>query len=98
RMRETDVASYFSAPYRAPHNIVLGTLIELGPVGLFLLAMFIGPLILRAGWGPEGTIVQAAVASLAVNALFLDVLERKELWLFLGIACGLAYLARHAPS
>ena len=38
---------------RAPHNIVLSTLAELGPVGLVLLALFLGPLLLRRGWGPR---------------------------------------------
>jgi hypothetical protein len=31
-------------------------------------------------------------------AMFLDLFLRKEIWLFTGIACGLAWLARHAKE
>ena len=78
---------------RAPHNIVIGTLGELGLIGLALLAMFLVPISLRRGWGPDATAVQAGLASLLILALFLDVLNRKEVWLFVGFACGLSYLA-----
>lgn len=80
---------------RAPHNLIVGTLVELGPIGLLLLALFLGPLVLFRGWGPNATIVQAALASQLVAALFLDVLaNRKQVWLLIGLAAGLAYLAR----
>ena len=80
---------------RGPHNLVVGTLVELGPIGLVLLALFLGPLILRRGWGPDAATVQAALASLLAAALFLDVLSnRKQVWLLIGLAAGLAYLAR----
>ncbi len=93
RVRETDVGGYDSAN-KAPHNIVIGTMVELGPFGLLLLAAFLGPLVLKRGWGPEGAVVQAALAALVINALFLDLLNRKQFWLIVGIACGLAYLSR----
>jgi len=81
---------------RAPHNIVIGTLGELGLVGFILLVLFLLPLLARRGWGSEAAVVQAALASLMTAALFLDVLSnRKQVWLFLGIAGGLAYLRRH---
>jgi O-antigen ligase len=80
---------------RAPHSIVVGTLAELGWVGLILLALFLLPLILRSGWGPDAVVVQAALVSLLVAALFLDVLaNRKQVWLLIGLAAGLAFLAR----
>ena len=96
RVRDTPVAITDPATLtnRAPHNIVIGTLGELGLVGIVLLAMLLVPLLVRRGWGPDGTAVQAALASLLVLALFLDVLNRKEVWLLIGIACGLAYLDR----
>ena len=78
---------------RAPHNIVIGTLGELGVIGLALLVMFLVPISLRRGWGPDANAVQAGLASLLILALFLDVLNRKEVWLFVGFACGLSYLA-----
>lgn len=89
-----DVLDAANAANRAPHNIVVGTLGELGLVGTALLALFVGPLILRRGWGQEAAAVQAALASLFILALFLDIMNRKQVWLLIGIACGLAYLAR----
>ncbi len=60
-----------------------------------LLATFLLPLVLRPGWGPEAATVQAALASLLTSALFLDILSnRKQVWLFIGFAAGLRYLAR----
>lgn len=95
-VRNSDVGAYSAdnPAYRAPHNIAIGTLAELGPIGLLLLAGFLAPLSLRRGWGPNGPIVQAIVASLVVNAFFLDIVNRKQFWLFLAIACGLAVLRR----
>ena len=81
---------------RAPHNIIIGTLGELGLVGLILLVLFLFPLLARRGWGSESAVVQAGLASLMTAALFLDILSnRKQVWLLLGIAAGLAYLRRH---
>jgi O-antigen ligase len=94
-VRASDVQSWYHLEQRAPHNIVVGILIELGPIGLLLLALFLGPLVLRRGWGPDGAMIQAALASLLTMALFLDVLaNRKQVWLVIGLAAGLAYLAR----
>jgi len=79
-IRET-VAGDLTDVGRAPHNIVIGTLGELGAIGLIMLAMFLGPLLLRRGWGPYGAAVQAILASLMVSALFLDMLgNRKHVW------------------
>ena len=80
---------------RAPHNAVVGTLVELGPIGLALLALALGPLVVRRGWGPDAATVQAMLASLLTLALFLDILwNRKQAWLVIGLAAGLGYLAR----
>jgi exopolysaccharide production protein ExoQ len=77
------------------HNVVMATLIELGAIGLLLLVRFLGPLVLRRGWGPNALTLQAALASLLTAALFLDILaDRKQVWLVIGLAAGLAYLAR----
>lgn len=93
-VRSSAVGVYSSqnGAYRAPHNIAVQTLAELGPVGLALLALFLIPLVVRAGWGPEGPVVQAVVVSLVTSSFFLDMINRKQLWLFLAIACGLALL------
>lgn len=80
-----------------PHNLVVGTLVELGPIGLVLLALVLVPLMLRRGWGPDAPMIQAALVSLVTLALFLDILSnRKQVWLVIGIAAGLAFLARRA--
>lgn len=92
RQSEVTVIAPWRPAFRAPHNLIIGTLGELGTVGLILLALFLGPLLIRPGWGPEAVVVQAALASLVTMALFLDLLNRKETWLVIGLACGLAYL------
>ncbi len=94
-MRSTSV-NYTLAGY-GPHNLVVGTLAELGPIGLLLLAAFVGPFMLRRGWGSEAAVIQASLISLLSLALFLDIFaNRKQVWLVIGIAAGLAYLARRA--
>lgn len=94
-VRASDVSAWDRLQGRAPHNIVLGTIVELGPIGLALLALFILPLVLRKGWGPDAATIQAALASLLTLALFLDLLaNRKQIWLVIGLAAGLAAVAR----
>lgn len=97
-VRASNVSSY-TLSGAGPHNLVIGTLVELGPLGLTLLALFLGPLVIRRGWGPDGAVVQAALASLVTMALFLDIFgNRKQVWLVIGIAAGLAFLARRVRS
>ena len=77
------------------HSILMATLAELGAIGLLLLGLFLGPLVLRRGWGPNAATVRAALASLITAGLFLDVLSnRKQVWLVIGLAAGLALLVR----
>jgi exopolysaccharide production protein ExoQ len=76
------------------HNLVISTLGELGIVGFVLLAVFLVPLVVRRGWGPDADFVQAGLASLVIIAMFQDMLARKELWLLIGMAAGLAYLKK----
>jgi O-antigen ligase len=83
----------------ASHNIVIGTVVELGLVGLGLLALFLVPLVLRRGSGSEATVIQAALAALLVLAFFLDMIgNHKELWLMIGLAAGLTFAARPASG
>jgi O-antigen ligase len=92
-VRSTNV-SYTLSGY-GPHNLVVGTIAELGPIGLLLLAGFVGPYLLRRGWGPEAAAIQASLISLMTLALFLDILSnRKQVWLVIGIAAGLGFLER----
>ena len=96
RIRETDVEiiAPWRPAFRDPHNLIIGTLGELGTVGLIVLAAFLLPHLLRRGWGPDAAVVQAAFAAMIVMAMFLDLLNRKEIWLLIGISWGLAWLAR----
>jgi O-antigen ligase len=97
-MREVAPASYAYTGL-GPHNVVIGTLAELGPVGLVLLGLFVLPLVVNRGWGPEAATVRASIASLMVIALSLDVLtNRKQVWLMIGLAAGLQYLARREAA
>ena len=85
--------------YRAPHNLIISTSAELGLVGLVLLGLFLVPLVLRRGWGPDAQMVRAILAAFMVDSLFLDLFaNRKQVWLIIGIAAGLAFLARRAES
>jgi O-antigen ligase len=96
RVRESDVGVYsLDNPKnvrRAPHSIVIGTMGELGVIGLALLGLFLLPLVMRVGWGPAAEAAQAALAGLLVTALFLDLLNRKQVWLLIGITSGLLFL------
>ena len=80
------------------HNIVISTLGELGIVGLLVLAAFVVPLLVRVGWGPDAPLVGASLGAIVSISLFLDMFDRKETWLFLALASGLAYLRRHPPA
>lgn len=94
-VRASDVASWSKLEGRGAHNVAILTLVELGPIGLLLLVAFLGPLVLRRGWGPEAVAVQAALAALLVQALFVDMFSnRKPVWLVLALAVGLAYIAK----
>ena len=93
--RASNVSSWANLEGRGAHNVVILTLVELGPIGLLLLAAFLGPLVVRRGWGPEALTIQASVAALLFQALFVDMLSnRKPIWLMIGFAAGLAYVAR----
>ena len=64
-----------------------------------LVVLFLVPLVLRRGWGPDAQVVRAILVAFMVDGLFLDIFgNRKQVWLFIGIAAGLAYLARRAES
>lgn len=95
---EATVQGYVYAG-RAPHDLIVASLVELGPLGLTLAALFLVPLALRRGWGEEATAVRAAMASLLTVALFLDVVgNRKQVWLVIGLAAGLWWLRKRAEE
>jgi exopolysaccharide production protein ExoQ len=63
---------------RAPHNVLLGTAVETG----------------LAAKGVRGNVIRVALISLYVQAMFLDILQQKQLWLFLALAFGLGAAQR----
>jgi exopolysaccharide production protein ExoQ len=85
--------------YRPAHNIVISTSAELGLVGLLLLGLFLVPLVIRRGWGPEAQVIRAILAAFMVDGLFVDLFgNRKQVWVIIGIAAGLVFLARRAKE
>jgi len=83
---------------RAPHNLLLGTSVETGLVGCLLLLAFMSAALVQSV-GDRGTVIRVALVSLFVQAMFLDILFQKQLWLFLALAFGLgaAQRVRQAP-
>jgi O-antigen ligase len=77
------------------HNVVVGTLVELGPLGLLILIAFVGSLVLRRGYGVDAPRVQAMLASLLTVSIFVDIFgNQKQVWLLIGCAAGLVFLAQ----
>lgn len=98
-LRASSATSWLYTEGRGAHNLAILTIVELGPIGLLLLAAFLGPLVLRRGWGPMALTIQAVLAALLVQALFVDMFSnRKPVWLVIGLAVGLAYLARRGGA
>lgn len=70
---------------RGSHSIYIGTLVELGVIGLFLLIYTLVEhfkILIRCR-GAESDALKAALLAMLVAAVFLDVLWRKSLWLSL---------------
>jgi O-antigen ligase len=84
---------------RAPHNVLLGVSVETGIVGGALLAAFCATALLRCV-GERGNVIRVALISLLVQSMFLDILQQKQLWLFLALAFGLgaAQRLREVPA
>jgi O-antigen ligase len=81
-------------PGVAPHSIVIGTLTELGVVGATLLAGFLAVVLFRPAAAPWGGLLKVILGALLFQALFLDLLGRKQLWLVIGLLLGLAVAER----
>jgi exopolysaccharide production protein ExoQ len=79
---------------RAPHNVLLGTAVESGLVGGILLVAFLASALRQHASDGITNVVRVALISLFVQSMFLDILLQKQLWLFLGIAFGLAAAQR----
>lgn len=74
------------------HSILVGTLAELGAAGLLILGTLVLQLLRQRPYGEYGQAVRAMLTAMMISALFLDVLNRKQVWLLIGIAAGLAFL------
>jgi len=88
----------FLTPPVASHSIIVGTLLELGVVGFGCVVAFLWS-VARPHRSDVSLaeIARLAVLTMIVQALFLDVLGRKQLWLFIALAGGLtvARAVRH---
>ncbi len=74
---------------RAPHSIYVGNLVELGLVGLTLWIAWVLPLVLSLqGRGTYMLAIRGAFIAYMVQGMYLDILNRKYFWLFLGLAEG----------
>lgn len=86
---------------RGPHSLLLGSAVETGVIGVGLLALFLATALVRGGRArsTEGMLVLVALVSLLVQAMFLDILLQKQLWLLVGIGLGLgaAAVPRRTP-
>ena len=80
-------------PGAGSHSIIVGTLVELGIIGAILLVPFIGSVIFSRGPGASSAVVRGAVIALLAQALFLDILNRKHVWLLFGLALGMTWRA-----
>lgn len=81
-------STVFRGYSRGSHNVWLGTLVELGVVGLGLLAGGIVSHLRRLGRGPDAhhhhwalSAVESACIGVLVSGTFLDILWRKSFWL-----------------
>lgn len=90
-----DPAAVFEG--RGPHSIVIGTAAELGIVGIALLSWFLLRVLTARPSSKLWPFIRAAVIGMLAQAMLLDVLNRKQLWLILGVALGLA-LAKGAAE
>lgn len=72
---------------RAPHSIYVQNLIELGLVGIVLFLVWMFPLAIRlSGNGAYIIAVRATFLAFLVQGAYLDILNRKYFWLFVGLA------------
>ena len=96
-VREAGVGLSNQGDNRAPHNLASRSGRNWASSGLVLLGLFLVPLVVRRGWGPDAQVIRAILVAFMVDALFLDLFgNRKQVWLIIGIAVGLAFLARRA--
>jgi O-antigen ligase len=82
---------------RGPHNVLLGTVVETGLVGGILLVAFVASALRSRARDGFTNMVRVVLISLYMQSFFLDILYQKQLWLFLGVAFGLA-ASRRAES
>ena len=78
-------------PGAGSHSIIIGTHTELGVIGFALLASFLWAAVASRGVGSAWSVVHASLVALLVQALFLDILNRKHVWLILALVLGLIW-------
>jgi O-antigen ligase len=89
----------FLTPPIGSHSLLVGTLVEMGVIGLACVLAFLWDVVRpRRGDPSLAEMARLAVLAMLVQALFLDILGRKQLWLFIAIAAGLTVKARVAAA
>ena len=83
----------FVGTHIAPHSIYLSNLVDLGVVGAFLFLTWVATLIIRLrGTGLYLVAIRATLFAYLVQGAYLDILNRKYFWLYLGLAEGCRWL------
>lgn len=79
------------------HSLLLSTAAELGLIGLLVLVWLVRD-VLRSSPQALASVIQAIMLAILVQALFLDVMGRKQVWLVIGLSMGLDYARRRLWS
>lgn len=77
------------------HSILMTTAAELGVIGVVFLGLFLWRVLNARSSLGLWNFVRAALVATLVQAMFLDMLERKQLWLLMGLALGIAAAVRN---
>src|SRR5690606_17316962 len=76
-----------------PHSIYLSTAVDLGIVGICVFLAWMASLVLRIQRsGIYLVAIRATFVAYLVQGAYLDILNRKYFWLFLGLAEGCRWL------
>jgi O-antigen ligase len=92
-VRATDVPTLDIGVLTPPigsHSIVIGTVVELGLAGGAALAAFVWHVMRPRAVGEIATVARLALLAMLTQGLFLDVLGRKQVWLFIALVAGLS--------
>ncbi len=76
---------------RAPHNYLVSSIVELGPLGLvFVISVFVYLLQLRPP-GTAGVAIRATILAYVILGLFVDILNDKYIFFAIALVLGLSF-------